>query len=85
MCLVVKIKSDAVKNIIAQEPGMLGPWIKVMEVVKQKMARVNIDILGISELEFEQVPGVSDGQGTLLCCSPWAHKDLDATEWTELN
>ena len=25
MCLVVKIKSDAVKNIIAQEPGMLGP------------------------------------------------------------
>ena len=25
MCLVVKVKSDAVKNSIAQEPGMLGP------------------------------------------------------------
>ena len=25
MCLVVKVKSDAVKNNIAQEPGMLGP------------------------------------------------------------
>ena len=24
MCLVVKVKSDAVKNSIAQEPGMLG-------------------------------------------------------------
>ena len=25
MCLVVKVKSDAVKNNTAQEPGMLGP------------------------------------------------------------
>ena len=25
MCLVVKIKSDAIKNNIVQEPGMLGP------------------------------------------------------------
>ena len=25
ICLVVKAKSDAVKNNIAQEPGMLGP------------------------------------------------------------
>ena len=25
MCLVVKVKSDAVKNNIAEEPGMLGP------------------------------------------------------------
>ena len=29
ICLVVKVKSDAVKNNIAQEPGMWGPWIKV--------------------------------------------------------
>ena len=25
MCLVVKVRSDAVKSNIAQEPGMLGP------------------------------------------------------------
>ena len=30
---------------------MLGPWIKgKLEVVKQEMARVNVNILGISEL-----------------------------------
>ena len=53
MCLVVKVKSDAVKNNIAQEPGMLGPRIKVkLDVVKQEMARVNTDILGISELKW---------------------------------
>ena len=30
--------------------------------------------------EFEQAPGVSDGQGSLACCSSWGHKDLDTTE-----
>ena len=25
MCLVVKVKSDGLKNNITQEPGMLGP------------------------------------------------------------
>ena len=30
--------------------------------------------------EFEQAPGVGDGQGGLVCCSPWGHKELDATE-----
>ena len=30
--------------------------------------------------EFEQAPGVDDGQGSLACCHPWGHKDLDTTE-----
>ena len=30
--------------------------------------------------EFEQVPRVGDGQGSLACCSPWGHKELDPTE-----
>ena len=30
--------------------------------------------------EFEQVPGVGDGQGSLACCSPWSGKQLDMTE-----
>ena len=24
--------------------------------------------------EFEQTPGVGDGQGSLACCSPWGHR-----------
>ena len=31
--------------------------------------------------EFEQAPGVGDGQGSLACCSPLGHKELDTTEW----
>ena len=30
--------------------------------------------------EFEQAPGVGDGQGTLVCCSSWGHKESDMTE-----
>ena len=30
--------------------------------------------------EFEQAPGFGDGQGRLVCYSPWGHKELDTTE-----
>ena len=30
--------------------------------------------------ECEQAPGDSDGQGGLVCCSPWGHKESDTTE-----
>ena len=30
--------------------------------------------------EFEQVPGVDDGQESLECCSPWACKESNTTE-----
>ena len=29
--------------------------------------------------EFEQAPGDGDGQGGLVCCSPWGGKELDTT------
>ena len=30
--------------------------------------------------EFGSNPGVSDGQGGLVCCGSWRHKELDTTE-----
>ena len=30
--------------------------------------------------EFEQAPGVGDGQGGLACCGPWDCKESDTTE-----
>ena len=43
--------------------------------------------------EFEQALGDGEGQGSLVCCSPWGHKDSDTTErlsnmkaaWDKLN
>ena len=42
----------------------------------------------LSGLEFEQAPGIGDGQGGLACCSPWGCRELDMTEQlnrTEMN
>ena len=30
--------------------------------------------------EFEQGPGIGDGQGSLACCRPWGHRELEMTE-----
>ena len=30
--------------------------------------------------EFEQAPGDGEGQGSLVCCSPWGRKESDMTE-----
>ena len=54
MCLMVKVKSDAVKS----NKYCIGTWnVRSMnqgklDMVKQEMARLNINILGISELKF---------------------------------
>ena len=56
----MEVKSNAIKNNIA-----IGTWnVKSMnqgklEVVKQEMARVNIDILGISELKWTGIVNVT--------------------------
>ena len=35
--------------------------------------------------EFEQALGDGEGQGSLACCSPQSHKELETTEWLNHN
>ena len=35
---------------------------------------------GLDGHEFEQAPGLRDGQGSLAGCSPWRHKESGTTE-----
>ena len=40
----------------------------------------------LNRYEFEQAPGVGDGPGSLVCCSPWGRKESDTAErlnWTD--
>ena len=42
---------------------------------------------GLDGRESEWTPGVGDGQGGLVCCDSWRHKESDTTQqlnWTEL-
>ena len=34
----------------------------------------------LNGLDFEQTPGDSEGQGSLMCCSSWGCKELNTTE-----
>ena len=52
MWLEMEVKSNAVKSSIAQEHGILGPWIKANINGQQKMEKVNFDILGVSKLKW---------------------------------
>ena len=46
-----KIKSDTLSPLISHE--VMGPdAMSKLEVVKQEMARLNVDILGINELKW---------------------------------
>ena len=40
----------------------------------------SLSLLKLNGHEFEQIPGVGDGQGSLVCCRPWGHKESDMTE-----
>ena len=57
-CPVVDVTGDGSKVRCCEEQYCIGTWnVRSMnqgklEVVKQEMARVNIDILGISELKW---------------------------------
>ena len=52
MCLVVKVKFDAVKNNNVAIWNVRSMNQGKVDVVKQEMARLNINFLGISELKW---------------------------------
>ena len=58
---------DAGKNWRQEEKGM----------TEDEMAGWRLRLKGY---EYEQVPGDSEGQGSLACCSPWRCKESDTTE-----
>ena len=39
-----------------------------------------LDCITNSMHEFEQTLGDNEGQGSLVCCSPWGCKESDETE-----
>ena len=71
---VVDVTGDGSKILCCKEQYCIGNWnVRSMnqgklEVVKQEMTRVNVDILGISELKVK----VKSLSRVLLFATPWA-------------
>ena len=70
---------DVKNGLIWKDPDAGKDWRqKEKETTKD-------DVVGcyhwLNGHEFEWTPGVDDGQGGLVCCSPWGLSELDMTEW----
>ena len=68
---------DMKRQLIGKDPHAREDW-------RQKKKEVTEDeMVGwyhqLNEHELEQTPGDSEGQGSLVCCSPWGHKESDTT------
>ena len=74
--------SDVEKWLIGKDPGAGRDW------GQGEKGTTEDEMVGwhcrLDRHEFEQALGVSDGQGSLVCCSPWGHKEWNVTEcWTD--
>ena len=82
--LMLKLKlqylGHLMKNwLIGKDPDAGKDWRQ------EEMGMTEDEMVGchhrVDGQEFEQALGAGDGQGSLVCCSPWSHKELDMTEW----
>ena len=74
---------DAKIHLIRKDPDAGKDW-------RQKENRTTEDeMVGwhyrLNGHKFDQAPGYVEGQGGLLCCNPWGHKESDMSEWLNNN
>ena len=88
--LMLKLKLQYFVHLIWRTDSWKRLWwararVGVRDWRQEEKGTTEDEIVGwhhwLSGHEFEQAPGVGDGQGSLACCSPWSHKDSDTTEW----
>ena len=69
---------DAKSRPIEKDPDVGKDW------GQEEKGATEDEMLGwhhwFNEHEFEQTLGDGEGQGSLMCCSLWHHKELDRTE-----
>ena len=78
--------SDAKKWLIGKNPDAAKDWRQEEKGITED------EMVGwhhwLSGHEFELTPGIGDRRESLVCCSPWGHKESDRAEWlnwTELH
>ena len=73
------LATDAKNRLIGKDPDAGKDWRQ------QEKGVTEDELIGwhhqLTGHEFEQSPGDSEGQGSLVWCSPWGHKELDMTKW----
>ena len=83
LCPVVDVTGDGSKVQCYKEQYCIGTWnIRSMnqselEVVKQEMARVNVDILGISELKWTGMGEFNSDDQYIYYCGQESLREME--------
>ena len=73
---------DAKNWLTGKDPDAGKDWRQGKGMTEDEMVGWHHQLDGH---EFEQAPGVGDGQGGLACFNPWGNKDSDTTWWLNNN
>ena len=73
---------DTKSRLIGKDPDSGKDWRQENGMTEGEMVGWHHQLYGH---EFEQAPGVGDGQGSVMCCSPQGRKESDTTEWLNSN
>ena len=74
---------DAKSRLIGKNPDTGKDWRQEEKgVTKNEMVGWHHWLNGH---EFEQTQADNEGQGSLVCCSPWGHKESDMAYWLNNN
>ena len=69
---------DAKSWLIGKDPDAAKDWRQ------EEKGTTENEMVGwhrwLDVCEFEQAPGDGEEQGSLVCCSPWGHKESDKIE-----
>ena len=70
---------DAKRQLVRKDPDARKVWRQ------EEKGTTEDEMVGwhhrLDGHEFEQAPGVGDGQGSLASCGPWGRKESDMTKW----
>ena len=72
-------QSDMKNWLIGKDPDLGKDWRQ------EEKGMTEDEMVGwhhrLDGREFEEAPGVGDGEWSLACCCPWSHKESDTTGW----
>ena len=72
MTIIINMPPVVKSWLFVKDPDAGKGWGQKKEVTEDEMVGWNHQLNGH---EFEQVPGDSEGYRSLVCCSPWGHKE----------
>ena len=81
--LILKLKFQYFGHLM-QRTNSLEKTLMLGKIEGGRRGRQEDEMVGwhhqLDGHEFESAPGDGDGQGSLVCCSPWGCKELDTTK-----